>query len=327
MFSVRLIHAERAGVDASAHRRSVHLFPEDERDLCFSAGEQSFVHRFFPTVSRLKARGFEGAVDVTGHFDAAIVHVPRSKPLARHLVHWACQLAPDGMVYVDGAKTQGIESLMKAVKAVTPIGGMVSAAHGKLFWFRAVDLFSSWDASAFCEIEDGFQTKVGVFSSSHVDPGSDLLSSALPPLSGHVVDLGAGWGYLSSTILASSSLKSIDLIEADHAAAEAAGLNCDDPKVRIHWEDVITWRPPHFYDHVVMNPPFHLGRKGTPDLGKRFIQKAAGILKKKGTLWMVANRHLPYEESLSQLFVDFREIAGDKRFKVLQAVGTRVKAS
>ena len=42
---------------------------------------------------------------------------------------------------------------------------------------------------------------------------------------------------------------------------------------------------------------------------------------------MVANRHLPYEEILSQLFVDFREIAGDKRFKVLQAVGTRVKAS
>ena len=327
MFSARLIHAKRAGVDASIHRRLLHLFPEDERDLCFFAAEQHFLHRFFPTVSRLKARGFEGGAEVTGCFDAVIVHVPRSKRLARHLVHWACQFAPDGMVYVDGAKTQGIESLMKAVKSVTPLQGVVSAAHGKLFWFPAADLFSSWDASAFCEIEDGYLTKVGVFSATHIDPGSALLSCALPLLTGHIADLGAGWGYLSRTVLVSPSVKSIDLIEADHAAAEAASRNCNDPKVRVHWEDVISWRAPHLYDHVIMNPPFHLGRKGEPDLGKNFIQKAAGILKKGGMLWMVANRHLPYEEILSKLFVDFREIAGDKRFKVFQAVGTRVMVS
>ena len=324
MFSARLM---RAGVDASTCQRSLHLFPEDERDLCFFGTKQLFVHRFFPTVSRLKARGYEGGAEITGYFDAVIVHVPRSKLLARHLVNWACQLAPDGMVYVDGAKTQGIESLMKAVQRVTPLTGMVSAAHGKLFWFPAADLFSSWDASAFYKIEDGYQTKVGVFSATHIDPGSALLSCALPPLSGRVADLGAGWGYLSRTVLATPAVRSVDLIEADYAAAEAAGQNCDDPRVRVHWEDVITWRAPHFYDHVIMNPPFHLGRKGEPDLGKNFIQKAARILKKRGTLWMVANRHLPYEEILSQLFVDFREIAGDKRFKVLQAVGTRVKAS
>ena len=135
MFSARLIHAKRAGLDASIHRRLLHLFPEDERDLCFFAAEQRFLHRFFPTVSRLKARGFEGGAEVTGCFDAVIVHVPRSKLLARHLVYLACQFAPDGMVYVDGAKTQGIESLMKAVKSVTPLQGVVSAAHGKLFWF------------------------------------------------------------------------------------------------------------------------------------------------------------------------------------------------
>ncbi len=326
MFSARLIHAERAGAAASEYRQSVHLFPSDEFDLCFSAEEQHFVHRFFPTISRLNAVGFKGGAEVSGHFDAAIVHVPRSKPLARHLVHWACQLAPDGMVYVDGAKNEGIASLLKAVKAITPLTGMISAAHGKLFWFRATNLFSSWDASSFFEIEGGFKTKAGVFSAARVDPGSALLSHALPPLCGHVADLGAGWGYLSRTALTSSALKSIDLIEADHAAAEAAVLNCDDPKARIHWEDVITWRAPHLYDHVIMNPPFHLGRKGEPDLGKSFIQKAAAILKKQGMLWMVANRHLPYEETLSQLFVDFREIAGNKRFKVFQAVGASVNA-
>ena len=87
------------------------------------------------------------------------------------------------MVYVDGAKTQGIESLMKAVKSVTPITGMVSAAHGKLFWFPAADLFRLGMLS-FCANEDGYQTKVGMFSATHIDPGSALLSCALPLLSG-----------------------------------------------------------------------------------------------------------------------------------------------
>ena len=52
MFSARLIHAERAGVDASIHRRLLHLFPEDERDLCFFAAEQRFLHRFLRAFPR-----------------------------------------------------------------------------------------------------------------------------------------------------------------------------------------------------------------------------------------------------------------------------------
>ena len=72
-----------------------------------------------------------------------------------------------------------------------------------------------------------------------------------------------------------------------------------------------------------MNPPFHIGRKVEPDLGKTFIQKAYSILKKTGILWMVSNRHLSYEAMLSQLFTDFDEVAGDNRFKVLKASGTK----
>ena len=44
-----------------------------------------------------------------------------------------------------------------------------------------------------------FDTDAGVFSKQHVDPGSELLCSALPEeLSGDVLDMGGGSGRCSA---------------------------------------------------------------------------------------------------------------------------------
>ena len=55
-------------------------------------------------------------------------------------------------------------------------------------------------------------------------------------------------------------------------------------------------------DAVVMNPPFHTGRTAEPGLGQAFITAAARLLAPQGQLWMVANRHLPYETALGGQF-------------------------
>jgi 16S rRNA (guanine1207-N2)-methyltransferase len=68
-----------------------------------------------------------------------------------------------------------------------------------------------------------------------------------------------------------------------------------------------------------MTPPFHLGRTADPALGRAFITAAARVLAPSGSLWMVANRHLPYESTLAASFAKVEEIAGDTRFKVLHA--------
>ena len=68
-----------------------------------------------------------------------------------------------------------------------------------------------------------------------------------------------------------------------------------------------------------MNPPFHTGRTANPELGQDFVTAAARILPSHGVLWMVANRHLPYEPTLEAQFGDWTEAAGDNRFKILRA--------
>ncbi len=81
------------------------------------------------------------------------------------------------------------------------------------------------------------------------------------------------------------------------------------------------FRPAEPYDTVVTNPPFHAGRAAEPALGLAFIAAAASCLAPAGTLWLVANRHLPYETALSQRFRTVREAAGGNGFKVLTASG------
>ncbi len=72
-------------------------------------------------------------------------------------------------------------------------------------------------------------------------------------------------------------------------------------------------------DHAVTNPPFHTGRTGTPELGQAFIRAAARMLKPKGRLWLVANRHLPYEQALEEAFASQQTVEQTAGFKVIRA--------
>lgn len=68
-----------------------------------------------------------------------------------------------------------------------------------------------------------------------------------------------------------------------------------------------------------MNPPFHTGRAGTPALGQDFIRAAASMLRPKGQLWLVANRHLPYESTLDEAFALQQIVEQNAGFKVIRA--------
>lgn len=276
------------------------------------------VSRFFPDAAAWENAGHDVVQSVDGECAAALVVVPRAKAAARALIAEAAGCAP--LVIVDGQKHDGIDSILKAAKARTAPLGVVSKAHGKLFWIAGGD-FSDWAA---LETEvDGFITSPGVFSADGPDKGSVALVAALPSLKGRVADLGAGWGYLARTILGSEAVTHLDLIEADATALDCARRNITDPRAAFHWADATTFMPDAPYDVVVSNPPFHISRAGNPDLGRAFIAAAAGMLTPSGQFWMVANRHLPYETELSQHFHDVVEAGGTPGFKVIHATRPR----
>ena len=273
---------------------------------------------FYPDHAAWAAADY--TVDVTPPSGAAIVVVPRAKALARSMVARACALAGGGIVVIDGAKTDGIDSLYRDVRKIVGDVPSITKAHGRLFWFAADARFTEWAAPPPAKGPDGFYTTAGVFSESGVDRGSALLAAALPlKLGGRVADLGAGWGYLSHHILRNEKVTHLDLIEAEELALDCARLNVTDPRAAFQWADATDFKPAGGYDAIVSNPPFHTSRTAEPQIGRAFIGAAAGMLQPKGQFWMVANRHLPYEDALRDRFGKVDEAGGDSAFKIFHA--------
>ena len=168
------------------------------------------------------------------------------------------------------------------------------------------------------QLANGLWSQPGVFSWDRLDPGTDLLLKNLPALSGKGADLGAGIGWLSKAVLASPEVTALTLVELDRRAVDAAGRNVEDPRVAILWADVRQAELTDL-DFVVMNPPFHDGGAEDRALGQGFIRKAAAALRKGGTLWLTANRHLPYEAVLTEAFKAVRPVADAGGYKVYEA--------
>jgi len=168
-------------------------------------------------------------------------------------------------------------------------------------------------------------TVPGVFSADKIDTGSLLIADILQQERWHgtIADLGAAYGFLSHTVLNTKhhKIRNISLYELDHRALECAQKNLTDHEcAQYHWTDV-TEAIPHQrpFDFVIMNPPFHEAQDSSFTLGKTFFTQAANILKPGGSLYLVANIHLPYEKLIIEQFRSHRLLKEDKGFKVIHA--------
>lgn len=267
-----------------------------------------------------------------GRFERVLVLLPKQREQARALLARALAARSEsGVLVVAAANNGGARSAQADLeKLLAPVQSL-SKHHCRVFWagsdarIRDADLMAQWALldSPRPILEGRFRSRPGVFAWDRIDTASALLASHLPvDLAGNAADLGAGYGYLASELLARCpGVRSLDLFEADARALELARENLSAARIpcRFHWHDVAAGLPGRF-DVIVSNPPFHQGRADDPDLGRAFIGAAAAALAPGGRLWLVANRHLPYEQALSQGFARVRQVALEDGFKVIEAV-------
>ncbi len=273
-------------------------------------------------------------------FGMVLVLPPRQRDEARALLAQALECVRDGgTVVVSIANNEGARSGQDDMERLAGPVQVMSKHKCRVFWTTpesTVDreLRSQWKALDVIQPnDDGWLSRPGLFAWNRVDPASALLASNLPDtLHGRVADLGAGFGYLSAQALRHNpAITHLDLYEAEARALEPARRNLhattDNPdrhdlSVDVIWHDV-TQGLPKRYDAIISNPPFHQGRADLPGLGQRFIGVAADALEDDGELWLVANRHLPYETTLNARFLHVESIAQESGFKVLHATEPR----
>ena len=214
--------------------------------------------------------------------------------LAKELQDFGCEVEDIGRRH---------QRICHSVRPEAPTGLDAAIAAGAP---RLVEALGQW-------------SQPGVFSWDRPDPGTLLLISALSALSGRGADLGCGVGLLAAPVLANPQVAHLDLIDIDRRAIEAARRNIDDPRVAFHWSDARSAPALEGLDFVVMNPPFHDGGAEDKTLGQAFVRRSHQILRKGGTVWLVANRHLPYEGVLTPLFAKVALKAEAGGFKVYEA--------
>ena len=291
-----------------------------------------------PFADELASGGLQVVADAAEsdvRYAVVLVLPSRQREEARALFARALSLcAPGGLVVASITNNEGAKSGEADLKQLAGLGGSLTKNHCRVFWSKPLDathdaaLLAQWvKLDAPRPILDGrFTSRPGVFAWDRIDPASALLVEHLPAdLAGKGADLGAGYGYLSAEVLArSSKVTALHLYEAEARALALARQNLSALEARValdyRWHDV-TAGVPEQYDFIVSNPPFHTqSRADRPDVGRRFIAVAAESLKPGGRLYLVANRHLPYEAVLNASFGEVRVLGDRDGFKVIEAI-------
>lgn len=289
---------------------------------------------FRPFALPLIRAGLDVRPDVTGD-DYNMVLLCGRKQRAEQCGALALALSrlPRGGTLIVAADNDAGGRRLAADAAALGLNLAAESKHHCRILFGRVDDYDRATAQAWMDdaaprammIDDGTTewTQPGLFGWDRRDPGTALLRHVLPDgLAGVVADLGCGGGVLLRHVLARNpDVSAAYGLEADARAVDMARRNLDDARAVIHWHAVAQEEialPP--CDTVVMNPPFHAGRRTDADIGLRFIDEAARLLRPGGRLWMVANAHLPYEQRLRADFRTVRKVIEDFGYKVYEAV-------
>lgn len=274
-------------------------------------------------------------------YDLCAVRATKNKVEMLGLIALAARRTEEGgRIIVAQANDTGAQGLEAQIRSAFADVEVVSKNKCRGLTIRRgsadhLAMLDEWAAAAAPHMVQatGFVSQPGLFGWDKIDAGSAMLARLLPELTGRVADFGCGYGYLTIEVLKRNPSVKMVAVDHDRRAVANCALNVEDQGVadraEIVWGDLS--RPWNHgagkYDAVVMNPPFHSGKATDIDLGRRFIENAFENLKAGGTLYMVANKMLPYEAVLGRLFGGSTIIAQEAGFKVISAVKNVVKTT
>lgn len=268
-------------------------------------------------------------------YKTILCEVPKQKTAAFYMLARSLQqLEENGLLLAMASNDAGGKRLEKWFQEFGLAPQSASKQKCRIVWARktqvnkeTIDKYMKQGAPQKIILQDkAYITQAGIFGWDKIDKGSALLAHYLPDtLSGVGADFGCGYGYLSSQILSKpSKIKKLYAIDADYNALECAKANLKDYEGNVDivyaWEDLT--KAPEIsekLDWIVMNPPFHEGKKTDAAIGQSFIEAAFLSLKKHGILYMVANVHLPYERALLDKFTTVEKSIEENGFKIFKA--------
>jgi 16S rRNA (guanine1207-N2)-methyltransferase len=277
--------------------------------------------------------------------DTIVLWAPGIRNLARRRLAALTAAAAQRLIVI-GAREDGIEPLVRDTAEVFAAAMRTESAGGlRTTVFTQPQLRPQLPAwlqddgirpGSFHRftVNDGRQTLTlaglpGVFSSEHLDPGSQLLlevlaETALP--AGRILDLGCGTGVLGIAAaqrgadVLFSDINALAVLVTEHNLRQlgvAGTVRCADG-----WHGLDGQR----FAMILSNPPFH-HQAGQQDLdaSAALLSGLRAHLQPDGQALIVANRFLPYERLFHTLFTTVERRRATAHYTVWQLAGPRTE--
>ncbi|WP_173922150.1 class I SAM-dependent methyltransferase [Agromyces sp. Marseille-P2726] len=165
-------------------------------------------------------------------------------------------------------------------------------------------------------------TAPGVFSPEHLDQGTRVLLDTVPApsASGHLLDLGAGWGPVALTLAMRAPDATVWAVDVNERALDLVRRNA----ARLGITNINTALPDDVpaqieFATIWSNPPIRVGKQELHAMLERWLSRLTG----DGEAWLVVAKHLG-AESLQRwlgdvLGLEVARAATSKGFRVLSA--------
>jgi 16S rRNA (guanine1207-N2)-methyltransferase len=267
-----------------------------------------------------------------GQYDWIIINLPRQKALLKMLLECAAGLLGNGgKLWLAGENKAGIKSADKLLKLhFGRVRKLDNARHCTLYEASHVLQKTAFNPSNYRQewTIDSQQCAInivsypGVFAHGRIDAGTALLLESLMKMEiyGDVLDFACGAGILGASIAAKHPQTNVTFLDTSALALRASSetLAANQLKGTLLASDGLSKLEGSF-DFVVSNPPIHAGIKTDSHMGMQLLDYVHEHIRPGGTLIMVANVHLPYENWLAQKFKIYQERVSNNNYKVILA--------